>query len=78
MLFIACANAYSTFGATAFRINSFAKGAGSESSSQSEVFYSEEDSGDAGAAEELNDEDPELILYGAGGNSESGDGSAGA
>lgn len=55
-----------------------AKGAGSESGSQSEVFYSEEDSGDAGAAEELNDEDPELILYGAGGNSESGDGSAGA
>lgn len=55
-----------------------AKGAGSESTSNSEVFYSEEDSGDAGAAEELNDADPELILYGAGGNSESGDGSAGA
>ena len=55
-----------------------AKGAGSESSSNSEVFYSEEDSGDVGAAEELKDEDPELVLYGAGGNSESGEGSAGA
>lgn len=54
-----------------------AKG-GSESTSQSEVFYSEEDSGDGGAADELNDEDPELILYGAGGNSDSAGGSAGA
>lgn len=54
------------------------KGAGSESSSNGEVFYSEEDSGDAGGAEELKEEDPELVLYGAGGNSESGEGSAGA
>jgi hypothetical protein len=54
-----------------------AKAEGSDESSKSAVFYSEEDSGEAGAAEELNDEDPDLILGGAGGNSESG-GSGGA